>query len=318
MQNAGVDTRARELDDQLLWGNIAPPSTDGGSASANAPAAAPVDPAAIGQAPDALQAAPTEDVGGVTYVSASDVDPPAGEDHDRQVLGHHLFPLVYRVEPQLAGKITGMLLELDYDEVLLLLESPEALNPRIVEAIAVLQMQSDEAVADAARAQPQGHAAHAVGPPPLPPTPDGPADPSCAESVAVPRGIVIPPSPRPLNGGIAPVRRSPILPKNAGARTDRGCASAPVTHGDDGEPATVLSHVQEVDTSESGDDDEKSRAFSLPGVSLTEQPGGLPDPSGQGQPLPASLDVTYVQPREGTSRETAAALLPTPDADGER
>ena len=166
-------------------------------------------------------------------------------------------------------------------------------------------------------AQPQGHAAHAVGPPLRPPVPDGPEDPSRAESVAVPRGMVIPPLPRPINGGIAPVRRPPILPKNASARTVRGCTSAPVTHGDDGEPATVRSHVQEVDTSESGDDDEKSRAFSLPSVSLAEQPGGRPDPSVQGQPLPVSLDVTYVQPREGTSRETAAALLPTPDADAE-
>ena len=123
-----------------------PPSTDGEGAAlpsplANAPAAAPVDPAAIGQTPDAVQAASMEGVAGVTYVSAADVDPPAGEEQVKQMLGHHLFPLVQRVEPQLAGKITGMLLELDYDEVLLLIESPEALNPRIVEAVSVLQMQ---------------------------------------------------------------------------------------------------------------------------------------------------------------------------------
>jgi hypothetical protein len=212
----------------------------------------------------------------------------------------------------------------------------------IVEAVTVLQMQQDEEEADAAHAQ-QDHSARAVGPPLRPPVPAVHEDPSLAGSVAVPHQTVIPPLPRPINGGIAPVHKPPILPKNASARTVRGCTSAPVIHEDDGGHSTVRSHVQEVDTSESGGDDDPGRAFTLPRIGPSVQPGGRPDTSVHDQPLPmsldvtyvhdqplpvsldvtyvhdqpapVSLDVTYVQPCEGTSRETPAALLPTPDAD---
>lgn len=43
------------------------------------------------------------------------------------------------VQPELAGKITGMLLEMDNSELLLLLESPEALESKVDEAIQVLK-----------------------------------------------------------------------------------------------------------------------------------------------------------------------------------
>jgi polyadenylate-binding protein len=56
------------------------------------------------------------------------------------------------VEPDLAGKITGMLLEMDNAELIALLESKDALNNKVNEAIGVLNEFSakDEAAAAAA------------------------------------------------------------------------------------------------------------------------------------------------------------------------
>ncbi|XP_048666681.1 polyadenylate-binding protein 1-like [Marmota marmota marmota] len=57
----------------------------------------------------------------------------------KQMIGERLYPLVHNVHNQLAGKITGMLLEIDNSELLLMLESPESLHAKIEEAVAVLQ-----------------------------------------------------------------------------------------------------------------------------------------------------------------------------------
>ncbi|CAF4781100.1 unnamed protein product, partial [Rotaria magnacalcarata] len=50
-----------------------------------------------------------------------------------------LFPLIQQMHPDLAGKITGMLLEIDNTELLHMLESRESLKAKVEEAIAVLQ-----------------------------------------------------------------------------------------------------------------------------------------------------------------------------------
>ncbi|KAM4842352.1 polyadenylate-binding protein 1-like [Thomomys bottae] len=57
----------------------------------------------------------------------------------KQMIGERLYPLIYDVHNQLAGKITGMLLEIDNSELLLMLESPESLKAKIEEALAVLR-----------------------------------------------------------------------------------------------------------------------------------------------------------------------------------
>ncbi|XP_012382720.3 polyadenylate-binding protein 1-like [Dasypus novemcinctus] len=57
----------------------------------------------------------------------------------KQMIGERLYPLIFGVHAQLAGKITGMLLEIDNSELLLMLESPESLHAKIEEAVAVLQ-----------------------------------------------------------------------------------------------------------------------------------------------------------------------------------
>lgn len=57
----------------------------------------------------------------------------------KRMIGERLFPLIHAAHPQEAGKITGMLLEMDNTELLTLLESTEALNAKVMEAIQVLQ-----------------------------------------------------------------------------------------------------------------------------------------------------------------------------------
>lgn len=42
-------------------------------------------------------------------------------------------------QPELAGKITGMLLEMDNNELLSLLESEDAMGAKVQEALSVLQ-----------------------------------------------------------------------------------------------------------------------------------------------------------------------------------
>ncbi|XP_034552496.1 LOW QUALITY PROTEIN: embryonic polyadenylate-binding protein-like [Notolabrus celidotus] len=57
----------------------------------------------------------------------------------KQLLGERLYPVIHNLHPNLAGKITGMLLEIDNSELLHMLESPESLHAKVDEAIAVLQ-----------------------------------------------------------------------------------------------------------------------------------------------------------------------------------
>jgi len=61
------------------------------------------------------------------------------EATQKQMIGERIFPLIQEREPKLAGKITGMLLEMDNTELLNLLEDSQALESKILEAMAVLR-----------------------------------------------------------------------------------------------------------------------------------------------------------------------------------
>merc|ERR1712008_640733 len=56
----------------------------------------------------------------------------------KQMLGERLFPLIQGLFPDMAGKITGMLLEIDNSELVHMLEHKESLSSKVEEAVAVL------------------------------------------------------------------------------------------------------------------------------------------------------------------------------------
>lgn len=60
----------------------------------------------------------------------------------KQMLGERLFPMIQAMHPDQAGKITGMLLEIDNTELLHMLESREALAAKTQEAVSVLRAHS--------------------------------------------------------------------------------------------------------------------------------------------------------------------------------
>lgn len=72
----------------------------------------------------------------------------AQPQEQKQMLGERLFPLIQCMYPNLTGKITGMLLEIDNSELLHMLEHNESLKAKVEEAVAVLQAhQAKQAVA---------------------------------------------------------------------------------------------------------------------------------------------------------------------------
>ena len=76
------------------------------------------------------------DPNGPLTAAALAAAPPAIQ---KQMLGEKLFPAIAKIQPELAGKITGMMLEMDNSELLILLESEQQLRYKVDEALRVLQ-----------------------------------------------------------------------------------------------------------------------------------------------------------------------------------
>merc|ERR1719321_2636314 len=53
----------------------------------------------------------------------------------KQMIGEKLFAAVSKYQPELAGKITGMMLEMDNSELVALLESEAQIKAKVVEAM---------------------------------------------------------------------------------------------------------------------------------------------------------------------------------------
>ncbi|KAF9902647.1 Protein phosphatase PP2A regulatory subunit B [Lobosporangium transversale] len=86
-------------------------------------------------------AAPATEANVLTAAALAAADP----DQQKQMVGEHLYPKIAARQPDYAGKITGMLLEMDNGELLHLLEDNEALDAKIEEAISVLKAHEAEA-----------------------------------------------------------------------------------------------------------------------------------------------------------------------------
>lgn len=63
----------------------------------------------------------------------------ASPQEQKQMLGERLFPVIHSMHQEMAGKITGMLLEIDNSELLHMLEHNASLKAKVDEAVAVLQ-----------------------------------------------------------------------------------------------------------------------------------------------------------------------------------
>jgi len=131
-----------------------PGPPQGGPTARPTPAGAPVPGARTQQAyklnPQTRNAAP------VAPVPLAQSDAPvltatalasASPIEQKQMLGEVIYMKIAPSQPELAGKITGMLLEMDNVELLHLLDSNEAMNAKVTEALAVLHDFAKEEVA---------------------------------------------------------------------------------------------------------------------------------------------------------------------------
>merc|ERR1719240_1843355 len=91
-------------------------------------------PRPMGGMPGMVQPGPQMNAGAANPSSLANAPP----GMQKQMLGEKIFPMISRIHPEMAGKITGMMLEMDNSELLMLIESPDQLKSKVDEALRVL------------------------------------------------------------------------------------------------------------------------------------------------------------------------------------
>jgi len=70
---------------------------------------------------------------------------PISTEEQKRLLGEKLYPMIQKTQGDLAGKITGMILESSYvEEILALIETPSALDEKVEEALKVLKEHNEK------------------------------------------------------------------------------------------------------------------------------------------------------------------------------
>ncbi|KAL3495343.1 hypothetical protein BJX62DRAFT_195831 [Aspergillus germanicus] len=104
-----------------------------GQGRGGAPIQGQIRPGQGGRGQNAGQPGPTEGASGISAQALTSAPP----QQQKQMLGEALYPKIQAQQPELAGKITGMLLEMDNTELLGLLEDDDALRAKVDEALSV-------------------------------------------------------------------------------------------------------------------------------------------------------------------------------------
>merc|ERR1719436_572025 len=99
----------------------------------------PQGPGAPGQPMPQQQQQPAAAAGGAGAPLSAATLAAAPPSVQKQMIGEKLFPMIAKYQPELAGKITGMMLEMDNSELLILLESEQQLKNKVDEALRVLE-----------------------------------------------------------------------------------------------------------------------------------------------------------------------------------
>lgn len=72
-------------------------------------------------------------------MSIANVGDSSPANSNKEMLGERLYNHIGKWYPEMAGKITGMLLEIDNSELVSMMEDPDSLKAKVEEAVAVLE-----------------------------------------------------------------------------------------------------------------------------------------------------------------------------------